>query len=201
MINSTDETTTTKIVVKSEPEDDQVVPVNDVELFLPATRPESVQDEFSEQTNEEEEEATMSQNDSQTQESIVLLPRDGDDDVVEEATTSEVEVAAEGVKTEMIEDDPVILKPESTVTVDQKPPLVFEETPVKIESMEEVVIEEEKRSTDETTIEGFEGWTIHMIRDFVACMDLVFFLLSFLFFFYHKGLSINDVMVLRWRGQ
>ena len=40
---------------------------------------------------------------------------------------------------------------------------------------EEEVIEEVKHSTDETTIEGFEGWTIHMIRDFVACMDLVIF--------------------------
>lgn len=172
MINSTDEATS-RIVVKSEPEDDQVVPVNDVELFLPAARPESVQDEFSEQTNEEEEEAETimtSQNDSQTQESIVILPSDD----VEEATTSEVEVAAavEVVKTETIEDDHALLRPESSEA--PKPPSVSGGTPVKIEATEEEAVEEEKRSNDEITIEGFEGWTIHMIRDFVACMDLVF---------------------------
>lgn len=174
MINSTDEATS-RIVVKSEPEDDQVVPVNDVELFLPAARPESVQDEFSEQTNEEEEEEAetimTSQKDSRTQESIVTLPSDD----AEEATTSEVEVAAaavEVVKTETIEDDHALPRPESSEA--QKPPSVSGGTPVKIEATEEEAVEEEKHSIDEITIEGFEGWTIHMIRDFVACMDLVF---------------------------
>ena len=30
----------------------------------------------------------------------------------------------------------------------------------------------EETVEEEPNIEGFEGWTIHMIRDFVACMDV-----------------------------
>lgn len=137
-------------VLKSEPEDDQVVPIS---ADSGPVRAISVQDNFvsDEQFNESQ---------VQDEENVVIeesFSKSKHNEIAEESSNTEI-------KTEIVEEDvcPVKSNESSSAELKNDEPVPKDE----VKEEEEVVADSENPN-----IEGFEGWTIHMIKDFVSCMD------------------------------